>query len=174
MKELRDYITNIPDFPEKGIIFRDISTVLSDADGFRLAIDELKKLLDGVEFDIIAGAEARGFIFASPLGYELHKPLTLIRKKGKLPRETVSLEYELEYGKAEIEMHKDSLKKGQRVILVDDVLATGGTLEASAKLVESLGGEVAKIICLMELEGLKGREKLKKYDVGSVITYEGA
>ena len=174
MKELRDYITNIPDFPEKGIIFRDITTVLSDADGFRLAIDELKKLLDGVEFDIIAGAEARGFIFAAPLGYELHKPLTLIRKKGKLPRETVSLEYELEYGKAEIEMHKDSLKKGQRVILVDDVLATGGTLEASAKLVESLGGEVAKIICLMELEGLKGREKLKKYDVGSVVTYEGA
>jgi adenine phosphoribosyltransferase len=174
MKELIDYVTNIPDFPKEGIIFRDITTVLSDPDGFRLAIDELKKLLEDVEFDAIAGAEARGFVLVAPLAYALNKPLILIRKKGKLPRETVSQSYDLEYGTAEIEVHKDDIRKGQRIVIVDDVLATGGTLEASAKLVENVGGEVAKIICLMELKGLKGRDRLKKYDVGSVITYEGA
>ena len=174
MKELKDYVTDIPDFPKKGIIFRDITTVLSDPDGFKLAIDELKKLLEGVDFDIIAGAEARGFVLIAPLAYALNKPLILIRKKGKLPRETVSQSYDLEYGTAELEVHRDDIKKGQRIVIVDDVLATGGTLEASAKLVESAGGEVVKIICLMELKGLNGRDKLKKYDVESVITYEGA
>lgn len=173
MKELKDYVKSIPDFPEPGIIFRDITTVLQDADGFHLAIDELKKLLEGVEFDAVVGAESRGFIFGAPLAYDLHKPFILIRKKGKLPRETVSQEYELEYGSAAIEMHKDAISKGQKVVLVDDLIATGGTLAASVKLVEQLGGEVVRIICLMELAGLKGRDALKGYDVDAVITYEG-
>ena len=173
MKELKDYVRSIPDFPRPGIIFRDITAILADADGFQLAVDELKKLLEGVEYDVIAGAESRGFIFGAPLAYELHKPFVLIRKKGKLPCETVSQEYDLEYGSAVIEMHKDAIKKGQKVVIVDDLIATGGTLAASAKLVEQLGGEVEKIICIMELAGLNGREKLAGYDVGAVITYEG-
>ena len=173
MKELKDYVRSIPDFPEPGIIFRDITTILSDPDGFHLAIDELIKLLDGVDFDVIVGAESRGFIFGAPLAYELHKPFVLVRKKGKLPCETISQDYELEYGKATIEMHKDAISKGQRVVIVDDLIATGGTLAASVKLAEQLGGEVVKIICIMELAGLKGREKLVGYDVGAVITYEG-
>lgn len=173
MKELKDYVRTIPDFPEEGIMFRDITTVLQDADGFHLAIDELKKLLDGVDFDVIVGAESRGFILGAPLAYELHKPFILVRKKGKLPCETVSQEYELEYGKATIEMHKDAIKKGQKAVVMDDIIATGGTLEASIKLVEQLGGEVVKVVCLMELAGLKGRDRLKGYDVEAVITYEG-
>ena len=122
---------------------------------------------------MIAGTESRGFIFGVPIAYNLHKAFVPVRKKGKLPRETVSAEYELEYGKAEIEMHKDAIRPGQKVVLVDDLIATGGTIEAAARLVEELGGEVVKIIFLMELEGLKGREKLKGYDVESVIHYEG-
>lgn len=173
MKKLEDYVRTIPDFPEPGIMFRDVTSVLQDAEGFKLAIDSLLKLLDGVDFDIIAGAESRGFIFGAPLAYALGKPFVLVRKKGKLPCETVSMAYELEYGSAEIEMHSDSIKPGQKVVLVDDLIATGGTIEASAKLVEKLGGEVVKIIFLMELAGLKGRQKLSKYDVEAVLTYEG-
>ena len=173
MKKLEDYVRSIPDFPEEGIIFRDITSVLQDADGFRLSIEELLKLLDGVDFDVIVGAESRGFIFGAPLAYELHKPLILVRKKGKLPCETVSREYALEYGTATIEMHKDAIKEGQKAVIVDDLIATGGTLEAAAKLVEELGGKVVKIICLMELAGLKGRDRLEGYDVESVIRYEG-
>lgn len=173
MKKLEEYVRCIPDFPEPGIMFRDVTSVLQDADGFKLAIDSLLALLEGVEFDVIAGAESRGFIFGAPLAYALHKPFVLVRKKGKLPCETVSMAYELEYGSAEIEMHADSIKPGQKVVLVDDLIATGGTIEASAKLVEKLGGEVVKIIFLMELAGLKGREKLSKYDVEAVLTYEG-
>ena len=173
MKKIEEYVKSIPDFPEKGIIFRDVTSVLQDADGLHLAIDEMQKFLEGVEFDVIAGPESRGFIFGVPIAYNLHKAFVPVRKKGKLPRETVSAEYELEYGKAEIEMHKDAIQPGQKVVLVDDLIATGGTIEAAARLVEELGGEVVKIIFLMELEGLKGREKLKGYDVESVIHYEG-
>lgn len=173
MKKIEEYVKSIPDFPEKGIIFRDVTSVLQDADGLHLAIDEMQKFLEGVEFDVIAGIESRGFIFGVPIAYNLHKAFVPVRKKGKLPRETVSAEYELEYGKAEIEMHKDAIQPGQKVVLVDDLIATGGTIEAAARLVEELGGEVVKIIFLMELEGLKGREKLKGYDVESVIHYEG-
>ena len=147
--------------------------VIQDAEGLQLAIDELQKLLDGVEFDVIAGAESRGFIFGMPIAYNLKKPFVLVRKKGKLPRETVEMSYDLEYGSATIEMHKDSIKPGQKVVLVDDLIATGGTIEAAAKLVESLGGEVVKIIFLMELAGLEGRKRLEKYDVASVVCYEG-
>ena len=173
MKKLEDYVRSIPDFPEEGIIFRDITTVLQDAEGFHMAVDELLKLLDGVDFDVVVGAESRGFIFGSPIAYALNKPFVLVRKKGKLPFETISKEYELEYGKATIEMHKDAIKKGQRVVVVDDLIATGGTVKAAIDLVEELGGEVVKVIFLMELAGLKGREKLAGYDVSTVITYEG-
>ena len=173
MKKVEDYVRSIPDFPEKGIIFRDITSVLQDADGFHLSIEELLKLLDGVDFDVIVGAESRGFIFGAPLAYELKKPFVLVRKKGKLPCETISKEYSLEYGTATIEIHKDAIKEGQKVVIVDDLIATGGTLKASAELVEELGGKVVKIICLMELAGLKGREALQGYDVDAVLTYEG-
>ena len=173
MKKVEDYVVSIPDFPEPGIIFRDVTSVIQDADGLQLAIDEMQKLLDGVEFDVIAGAESRGFVFGMPIAYNMKKPFVLVRKKGKLPRETVEMSYDLEYGSATIEIHKDSIKPGQKVVLVDDLIATGGTIEAAAKLVEQLGGEVVKIIFLMELAGLEGRKKLEKYDVGSVICYEG-
>ena len=173
MKKLEEYVRSVPDFPKPGIIFRDVTTVLNDADGFKLAVDEMSKLLEGVDFDVVAGAEARGFILGSPLAYTFHKPFVPIRKKGKLPFDTVSKEYDLEYGTATIEIHKDAIKPGQRVVIVDDLIATGGTLAASASLVEALGGKVVKIVCLMELAGLNGRDMLKGYDVDSVITYEG-
>lgn len=173
MDELEKYVRTIPDFPEPGIMFRDISTVIGSAEGFKLAIDKLEECLKDVEFDIFALADARGFIFGSALAYKLGKPIALIRKKGKLPFETVSQSYELEYGTAEIEMHTDSINKGDRVVVVDDLIATGGTLEASCKLIEKLGGEVADILVLMELEGLNGREKLKGYRVDSVLKYPG-
>ena len=173
MKKVEDYIRTIPDFPEPGIMFRDVTSILQDAEGFQLAIDEMKKLIENVDFDVIAGAESRGFIFGAPLAYALGKPFVLIRKKGKLPCETIEKTYDLEYGTATIEMHKDAVKPGQKVVIVDDLIATGGTIEAAAQLVEELGGEVVKIIFLMELAGLNGREKLAKYDVSSVVTYEG-
>ncbi len=173
MKKMEDYVRSIPDFPEPGIIFRDVTSVLQDADGLHLAIDEMQKALEGVECDVIAGTESRGFIFGMPIAYNLHKPFVLIRKKGKLPCETVEKEYALEYGAATIEIHKDAITPGQKVVLIDDLIATGGTIQAAAELIEDLGGEITKIVFLMELAGLKGREKLSKYDVSSVITYEG-
>ncbi|MGN0323257.1 MAG: adenine phosphoribosyltransferase [Oliverpabstia sp.] len=173
MKKLEEYVRSIPDFPEPGIIFRDVTSILQDADGLQLAIDALQDLLKDVDVDVIAGTESRGFIFGVPVAYNLHKPFVPIRKKGKLPCETVSQTYDLEYGSAEIEMHKDAILPGQKVVLIDDLIATGGTIEAAAKLVESLGGQVVKIIFLMELAGLRGRERLENYDVASVICYEG-
>lgn len=173
MKKMEDYVRSIPDFPEPGIIFRDVTSVLQDADGLHMAIDEMQKLIEDIECDVVVGAESRGFIFGMPIAYNLHKPFVLVRKKGKLPCETIEKEYDLEYGKATIEIHKDAIKPGQKVVLVDDLIATGGTMEAAAKLVEELGGEVVKIIFLMELAGLNGRERLKDYEVASVICYEG-
>lgn len=173
MKKIEDYVRSIPDFPEEGIIFRDITSVLQEPDGLKLAIDSMIGLLDGVDFDVVAGTESRGFMFGMPIAYALGKAFVPIRKKGKLPCETVSAEYDLEYGSAVIELHKDAIKPGQKVVLVDDLIATGGTIGASIRLVEQLGGEVAKIIFLMELKGLNGREKLAGYDVASVISYEG-
>ena len=173
MKKLEEYVVSIPDYPEKGIIFRDVTSILEDPEGLQLSIQELQDKLDGVDFNIVIGPESRGFIFGMPIAYALGKAFIPVRKKGKLPCETVSAEYDLEYGKAEIEIHKDAVRPGQKVVLVDDLIATGGTMEASCKLVEQLGGEVVKILFLMELAGLKGREKLAKYDVASVITYEG-
>ena len=173
MKKLEEYVRSIPDFPEPGIIFRDVTSILQDADGLKLAVDSMQALLEDTDADVIVGTESRGFIFGAPIAYNLHKPLVLVRKKGKLPCETVEKSYDLEYGSATIEMHKDSIKPGQKVVIVDDLIATGGTIEAAAKLVEELGGTVVKVIFLMELEGLKGRERLKGYDVESDIKYQG-
>ena len=173
MKRVEDYVRSIPDFPEEGIIFRDITTVLQDADGLQLAIDGIQKSLDGVEFDVVVGPESRGFIFGVPIAYNLHKAFVPVRKKGKLPCETISMEYDLEYGSAVIEIHKDAIKPGQKVVIVDDLIATGGTIEAIIKLIEQLGGEVVKICFVMELAGLKGRERLAGYEISSVVTYEG-
>ena len=173
MKKLEEYVRSIPDFPEPGIIFRDVTSILQDADGLKLAVDSMQALLEDVDADVIVGAESRGFIFGAPIAYNLHKPLVLVRKKGKLPCETIETSYDLEYGSGTIEMHKDSIKPGQQVIIVDDLIATGGTIEAAAKLIEELGGEVVKIVFLMELAGLNGRDRLRKYDVASVIRYEG-
>ena len=173
MKKLEDYVVSIPDFPEEGVIFRDVTSILQDADGLHLAIEEIQKLLEDVEFDVVGGTESRGFIFGMPVAYNLHKSFVPVRKAGKLPRETVSMEYELEYGTATVEIHKDAIKPGQKVVLTADLIATGGTMQAAAKLVEELGGEVVRIVFLMELAGLHGREKLKDYDVRSVICYDG-
>lgn len=172
-KNIEEYVTSIPDFPEKGIIFRDITSVLQDADGLQLAIDLLEEKIKDADPDVIVGLESRGFIFGMPLAYNMHKPFVLVRKKGKLPRETVEMSYDLEYGSATIEMHKDSIKPGQTVAVIDDLIATGGTVSAAVKLIEELGGKVVKIAFLMELAGLKGRDKLKGYDVESVICYDG-
>lgn len=173
MKKLEEYVRSIPDFPEPGIIFRDITTILQDPDGLHLAIQSMQDKLKDTEFDVVVGTESRGFIFGVPIAYNLHKAFVPVRKKGKLPCETVGMEYDLEYGSAVIEMHKDSIKPGQKVVLVDDLVATGGTIEAAIKLVEELGGEVVKVVFLMELAGLKGRERLKGYEVESVLCYDG-
>lgn len=173
MKKIEDYVRSIPDFPEPGIIFRDVTSILQDADGLALAIDSMQECLKDVDVDVIVGTESRGFMFGVPIAYNLHKAFVPVRKKGKLPCETVSMSYDLEYGSAEIEMHKDSIKPGQKVAVIDELIATGGTVEAAVKLIEELGGEVVKIVFLMELAGLKGREKLAGYDVDSVICYEG-
>lgn len=173
MKRIEDYVISIPDFPEPGIIFRDITGILRDADGLKLSIEKIQEMLEGVEFDAVLGLESRGFIFGMPIAYNLHKAFIPVRKKGKLPRETVSAKYDLEYGTAEIEIHKEDLRPGMKVVIIDDLIATGGTVEAAVKLAESLGAEVVKIAFVMELAGLKGRERLAGYDVESVITYEG-
>lgn len=173
MKKLEDYVVTIPDFPEPGIMFRDITSVCQDPVGFKLAIDEMQKLVDDIEYDVVAGAESRGFIFGAPIAYNKDKSMVLIRKKGKLPREVIQETYDLEYGSATIEIHKDAIKPGQKVLLVDDLMATGGTIAAMIKLIERLGGEVVGVLCMMELAGLNGREKLKGYRVESALIYEG-
>lgn len=175
MKKVEDYVRTIPDFPKKGIMFRDITSVLQDPDGLHLAIDEMQRLCgDPNEFDVIVGLESRGFLFGMPIAYNLHKPFVLVRKKGKLPCETIEQTYDLEYGQATIEIHKDAIKPGQRVIIVDDLIATGGTVAAAIKLIERLGGKVDRSVFLMELAGLNGRKNLEGYDVESVISYPGA
>ena len=173
MKKLEEYVKSIPDFPEKGIIFRDVTSVLQDAEGLHLAIDQMQEKLEGVDFDVVLGPESRGFIFGVPIAYNMHKAFVPVRKKGKLPRATISQTYDLEYGTATIEIHKDAIQPGQKVVIIDDLIATGGTTEATIKMVEELGGEVVKIVFLMELAGLKGRERLSGYDIDSAIIYEG-
>jgi adenine phosphoribosyltransferase len=172
-KKLEEYVVTIPDFPEPGIMFRDITSVIQDPDGLKLAVDGLVGLLKDTEYDLIVGPESRGFIFGVPVAYLTGKGFVPVRKKGKLPRETISQEYELEYGTAEIEIHTDAIKPGQKAVIVDDLMATGGSAQAAAKLVEKLGGKVAKMVFVMELAGLEGRKKLEGYDVDSLIIYEG-
>lgn len=173
MHEVEKYIRSIPDFPEPGVIFRDITTVTQDPEGLKLAIDSMVEKIKDLDVDVIVGLEARGFIFGMPIAYLLGKSFVLIRKHGKLPCETISESYDLEYGQAEIEIHTDAIKPGQKVVLVDDLIATGGTIEAAIKLIERLGGEVVDNLFLVELAGLKGREKLSDYRVDAVVTYDG-
>lgn len=173
MKKLEEYVRSIPDFPEPGIIFRDVTSILQDADGLALAIDSLRAMVKDLDYDVVVGPESRGFIFGVPVAYAEHKSFVPVRKQGKLPCETVSREYELEYGTAVVEMHKDSIKPGQRVVIVDDLIATGGTTEAIIKLIEELGGQVVKVCFVMELAGLCGRKLLSGYDVEAAIVYEG-
>ena len=173
MKKLEDYVVTIPDFPEPGIMFRDITSVIQDPEGLKLAVDGLADLVKDLDFDLVIGPESRGFIFGVPVAYLLRKGFVPVRKKGKLPRETVSQKYDLEYGQAEVEIHKDAVRPGQKVVIVDDLIATGGSAEAAVKLVEKLGGQVVRMVFVMELAGLEGRKKLDGYDVESLIVYPG-
>ena len=174
MKTLLDYVYTIPDFPVPGILFRDITGILDSGAGFGLCCADLADALQGVDFDVVAAIESRGFIFAAPLAERFHKPFVPVRKKGKLPRKTVSQTYELEYGQATIEIHEDAIKPGQRVVLVDDLLATGGTMAAACSLVERLGGVVAKILFVVELAGFRARETtLAGRPVKTLLVYEG-
>jgi len=171
---LASYVLSVKDFPKPGIDFRDITGILESAEGLRLAIDELAGALEGVEFDSVVSMESRGFIFGMPLAYRLGKSFIPVRKPGKLPRPTVRETYELEYGTDTLEMHRDSLKPGQRVVIVDDLLATGGTAAACVKLVERVGAKVAKMLFVIELLGFDARHgKLSGQDVASLITYPG-
>lgn len=173
MKTVADYVVTIPDFPEPGIMFRDITSILQDADGLQLSIDGIREALKDVDYDVVVGPESRGFIFGVPVAYAEHKAFVPVRKKGKLPRETVETSYALEYGSATIEMHKDSIKPGQKVVIIDDLIATGGTTEAIVRLVEQLGGEIVKMVFVLELKGLNGRARLANYDIASLVAYEG-
>lgn len=168
---LKSQIRNIPDFPEPGVLFRDITTLLKNPEGITLAIDAMQKNLEGLDFDVILGPESRGFLFGMPLAYNLKKSFVPVRKKGKLPAEVISKEYALEYGTATIEIHKDALQKGQKVVIADDLLATGGTAKAIIELAESIGAEVVALDFLIELDFLNGRTVLDGYPIHSVIHY---
>ena len=173
MKKLEDYVISIPDFPKPGILFRDVTGVLATGEGFRLAVDEYCRRLEGVDFDLVLGMESRGFLFGAPVACRLGKGFVPVRKPGKLPRETIAESYDLEYGQTTLEVHKDDIRPGQKIVIVDDLLATGGTAEAAAKLVERLGGTVVKMVFLIELVDLGGRAKLAKYPVDGVIGFPG-
>ncbi|MBR2553158.1 MAG: adenine phosphoribosyltransferase [Erysipelotrichaceae bacterium] len=168
---LKDYVAAIKDFPVEGILFRDITPLMQDGDAFHEACSQLIEYAKKIGAEVIVGPESRGFIFGCPVAYELNIGFVPVRKPNKLPRKTVSVKYDLEYGSNELHMHEDSIKPGQKVLIIDDLLATGGTVEATIKLVEQLGGEVAGCAFLIELEDLKGRERLKGYDVFTLMTY---
>lgn len=171
--DFKQFIADIPDFPEEGVIFRDVTPLLKNKDAYKQTIKAFAKWVDGlgVKVDVVAGPEARGFIFGCPVACEIGAGFVPVRKPGKLPRETVSEKYALEYGTNEVQIHADSIQPGENVIIVDDLLATGGTVEATIRLVEKLGGKVVGIAFLIELEALKGREKLDGYEVYSLLTY---
>ncbi len=169
--DLHQYIRDIPDFPKPGILFKDITPLLADPSAFEYTIAKLAARYLTVEVDAVAAAEARGFLFAAPLALELHKPLVPLRKPGKLPYQTHSMKYDLEYGSAELHMHIDGVKPGAKVLMVDDLLATGGTMAAGCKLIEQAGGKVAGVAFLVELAFLQGRDRLAGYDVFSLLTY---
>ena len=173
--DLKKYIRSIQDYPKKGILFRDITTLIKNKDAFRDCIDQMSKILSKVNYDKIAAIESRGFIFASPLSYNLSKPYVLLRKKNKLPAERYSVDFELEYGKATLEIHKDSIKPKEKVLIIDDLIATGGTAEAGAKLVEKSGGIVSGFIFVMNLFDLGGKKLIenKGYKIFSLIDFPG-
>ena len=171
MEYLKNKIRSIENFPEEGVIFRDITTLLKDAEGMKAAIDEMQKKLEGIDFDIVLGPESRGFIFGMPVAYNMSKGFVPVRKAGKLPAEVVSKEYALEYGTATIEIHKDAIQPGQKVVIVDDLMATGGTAKAIVEMVEEMGAEVAAMLFLIELDFLEGRKVLPDYKIESVIHY---
>ncbi|MBZ4644840.1 MAG: adenine phosphoribosyltransferase [Petroclostridium sp.] len=168
---LKEKFRHVMDFPKEGIDFIDITTVLQDKDAFKYAMDSLVETVKDKEFDLIVGPESRGFIFGAPIAYVLNKGFVPIRKKGKLPYKTIKVEYELEYGTDILEMHEDAIQPGQKVVIVDDLLATGGTTLSNIKLIEQLGGIVTDIVYLVELEFLKGRDRLKGYDVHSIVKF---
>ena len=169
--DLRDKIRNIQDFPQEGVLFRDITTLLKDAEGMKEAIDQMTAKLEGVDFDLVLGPESRGFIFGMPVAYNMGKGFVPVRKAGKLPAEVVSKEYALEYGTATIEMHKDAIQPGQKVVIVDDLMATGGTAKAIVEMVEEMGRQVAAMLFLIELDFLEGRKVLPDYRIESIIHY---
>ena len=173
--DLKKYIRSIPNYPKKGILFRDITTLIKDKDAFKECIDQMVKLLVKVDFDKIAGIESRGFLFSSALSYKLSKPLIMLRKKDKLPAEKYSQEFELEYGKATLEIHKDSLSPGEKVLIVDDLIATGGTAEAGAKLVEKSSAKVSAFLFVINLFDLGGKKSLddKNFKTFSLIDFPG-
>jgi adenine phosphoribosyltransferase len=171
MDELRRIIRDVPDFPKTGIVFKDITPVLADPEAFKKAIDAMAESLSGHRCDLLVGIESRGFIFAAALAYALGKGKVPVRKPGKLPAKTVQVSYELEYGTDRLEIHEDAIRPGQSVVIVDDVLATGGTARGTASLVEKVGGEIVALSFFIELEFLKGREKLSGFDVRSVLSY---
>ena len=173
MKRLEEYITSINDFPKKGIIYRDVTSVLEDEKGLKLAIDSMQDLIKNIDFDVVVAPESRGFIFGMPIAYNLNKGFVPVRKPGKLPREVISQDYELEYGSSTLQIHKDAIKKGDRVVIIDDLMATGGTTQAIVKLVEKLGGKVVLICSLIELVDLKARELLKEYNIKSCVKFKG-
>ena len=172
---LKEYIRSIPDYPKKGILFRDITTLIKDAEAFKYTNDKIVELSEKIQFDKIAAIESRGFVFASTVSYQLRKPFVLLRKKNKLPAETYSVDFELEYGKATIEVHKDSISKNEKILIIDDLIATGGTAEAAAKLVEISGGQVAGFIFVINLFDLPGNKLLNKkgYKTHSLIEFPG-
>ena len=167
----KDYVASIPDFPEEGVLFRDVTPLMADGEAFHEACEELIRFSKDVKADVIAAPESRGFIFGCPVAHEMKIGFVPIRKPGKLPRKTVSCEYALEYGTNELHMHEDAIKPGQKVVIIDDLLATGGTTEACAKLIEQLGGEVVGCAFLIELEALGGRKILENYNVFSLMKY---
>ncbi|MGX7395314.1 adenine phosphoribosyltransferase [Carnobacterium mobile] len=169
--DLKEYIADVPDFPEEGIIFRDISPLMADGEAYRYATNEIVQYAKNKEVDMIVGPEARGFIVGCPVAYELGIGFAPARKKGKLPRETVEVNYGLEYGNDILQIHKDAIKPGQKVLVCDDLLATGGTIAATIKLIEQLGGEVVGTAFLVELSELKGRDKIKDYDILALMEY---
>ena len=171
MVELKSFIRDIHDFPEPGILFKDITPLLQDTTAFAYAIDSFRQRFDAADFDVIVPVESRGFLFGAPLAYQMGKPLVPVRKPGKLPAATHSTEYSLEYGNNTMEIHVDGIQRGQRVLLLDDLLATGGTMAASARLVERSGGVVAAIGVVIELTALNGRGQLERYDLHSLIQY---
>ena len=173
--DLKKYIRSIPDYPKKGILFRDITTLIKSPQAFKYTVDKIIEISKKIKFDKVSAIESRGFVFASAVSYLLNKPLILLRKKNKLPAETHSVDFELEYGKATIEVHKDSIAKNEKVLIIDDLIATGGTAEAAAKLVEVSGGKVAGFIFVINLFDLPGNNLLKKksYFTESLIEFPG-